>query len=274
MAQFNRDYLLVLTVDNTTIEIRPPLRISFDGHKSDTGGLNKLTVDVFNLKESTRLKLIKDPEQSKRIGISLQVGYKGQLREVYKGSVHRGQVSRNGTDYISKLECLDGGDALFNSKIAKTVKGKEDAINQLVQDAGIERGAISLPSQLTRPKVMIGNTIKSLDSFLEDGYSWFIDDGKLNIINREKEVLSGFVPVVSAETGLITTPQREQSIISFDTIMNPSIRLGGLVEVFSTVAPHLNGKHKVFEINFKGDLDGDAWTMSVRTIAGQYETIN
>jgi len=273
MTQFNRDYFLVVEYDNVSVEIRPPMRIVFDGYKSTGGGLNKLTVMIYNLKESTRLKLIKDPEQQKRINVTLQVGYKGQLRDVFKGQIYKASSSRSGADYITKLESLDGGFAFFNSKTTKTIKSKDNAINQVLIDAGLERGAISLPSQLTRPKVMVGNSIQLLDDFLEDGYSWYIDNGKLNIINENGEALQGFIPVVSPETGLITTPSREMSIITFDTLINPSIVLGGLCQLISTVAPHINGKHKVYEIGFKGDYDGDSWQMSCKCNVGTYETV-
>ena len=271
--QFNRDYYLSVKYGGTTVEIRPPMRIVFDGYKSTSGGLNKCTVLIYNLKESTRLKLIKDPEENKNISITLQVGYKGQLRDVFKGQIYKASSSRSGADFITKLESLDGGFAFFTASTAKTVKDKDNAINQVLIDAGLEKGVISLPSKLTRPKVMIGNSIQLIDDFLEDGYSWYIDNGKLNIINQDGEALKGFVPLVSPGTGLITTPTREMSMITFDTLMNPSILLGGLVQLESTVAPHINGRHKVFEINFKGDYDGDNWLMSVKCMAGTYETV-
>lgn len=272
---FNRDYELTIQYDDVTVTVKPPMRITFDAFKSHDGGLNKCVVNIYNLREDTRMKLVKNPEDNDRrvISFALKVGYDGQFKTVFSGQAFRGEYSKDDVDFISKLESLDGGFDLLNKVVVKTVSGKENAIKQVLEGSETKLGVITQQSQLTRPKIIVGNVIKKLGDLLEPGQTWFIDDGKLNILG-DGEAIKGFIPLVNSDTGLITTPKKEQNIIEFETLMNPSIRLGGLVELQSVVYPGFNGRHKVFEINYKGDYDGDSWSMAVRCLVGTYATIN
>lgn len=272
--QFNRDYELTISYDNVTVVIKPPLRITFDGYKSADGGLNRLNLQVYNLREDTRLKLVKDVEENRKIDLTLLVGYEGQLRSLYKGTVHKGVNERKGNDFVTSIESVDGGRDLFYGFVAKTIKGKQAALDGALEGLETTKGAITQVSDLVRPKVMLGTATQVIESFLEDGQEWFINDGKLNVLNEKGDVIKGFIPVVSADTGLLSTPSREFSKIAFNTLLNPSIPLGGKVQLVSTTAPHLNGEHKVFSINAKGDYDGNDWSMTCECFAGDYATVS
>lgn len=274
LMQFSRDYQLTISYDNVTVVVQPPFRITFDVYKSTDGGLNRANIQVYNLKEDTRLKLVKDVEENKDIDITLLIGYQGLLRQIYKGKVHKGVNARSDVDFITSMESLDGGRDLFYGFVAKTIKGKQQAVSGALEGLQTNLGATTQQSELARPKVMVGNAAQVIDSFLEDGQQWYIEDGQLFILNAADEVVRGSVPVVSAQNGLLETPAREMQKITFKTLTNPNIPLGGLVELISTTAPHLNGKHKVQTINTKGDYDGDEWSMTCECIAGTYEAIS
>jgi hypothetical protein len=269
---FDRDYLLSITYPGETVEIRPPMRVAFDATKSINKGLNKCNVTVFNLKESTRLKLIKDPDEKKLVKFMIQVGYKGQLKTIFSGQVLRGESVRDGVNFMTRLESLDGGYDLYNTPIAKTVKGKDNVFRQITEDSETKVGVITQQSELTRPRVLVGNMIKVIDDLVEDGQDWYIDNGKLYIL-KDGEAVDGFIPVIAPESGLISTPNREKLIIEFDMLINPSVEIGKLVRLESTTAKHLNGTHKVEEINYKGDLDGNEWTMGVKCKVGTYDRV-
>lgn len=270
---FDRDYELLIEFDSTIVEIRPPLRVVFDCFKTLDKSLNKCTIVIYNLQESTRLRLIRDDDEKRLIKFALKVGHKNTLKDVFRGQVLRGESIREGPDFITRLEALDGGFDLLNTVVAKTVKGKGNALAQVLEGSQTSLGKITQQSELTRPRVMVGNMVKLIDDLIEDGQQWYIDDGKLNILKPD-EVIDSFIPVMAAQSGLLSTPSREKSIIEFTSIINPSIRLGRLVELQSITAPHLNGRHKVEQINYKGDLDGNDWTMTVKCKAGTYGTIS
>jgi hypothetical protein len=263
LLRFNRDYNLVIGLDDQAVIVRPPMRIAFDCQKSVSGGLNKLTLKIYNLRESNRMKLVKDREEQTRIPIILSVGYAGNLETIFKGTVEKGENGRTGTDHISTLDCLDGGYDFRNSFTSATVRGKDNAVNTILEDMpNTGRGKITAQNKLVRPKVLVGNSAKLISQQLNEGETWYIDDEKLYIL-KENEVISSYIPVVSAATGLRNTPQRQNQKVTFDTLMNPSVKIGGKVELQSKTAPHLNGVYKAESMGYKGDNYGAEWSQSI-----------
>lgn len=272
--QFDRDYQLTIEYDGVNVLIQPPMRVVFDVFRSiDGSGLNKATISVYNLKESTRAKIEKSAEDTRKIKVKLITGYKSgdnRLRQIFDGLVMLGHTERDGVDFVTKMESYDGMNDLFYGYVAKTVKTKQQSLNRALSDMGLSKGIVTNLADLTRPKVMFGKSTKVIESFLTDtNQSWFIKDGKLNIINGN-EVLDGYIPVISPESGLISTPTRQQQIITFDTLMNASIELGGMIDLQSTTGFHVNGKHKVVTIETRGDYMGNDWVMTVVCRLGDY----
>ncbi len=263
-SRFKRDYELTIQVSGAqAVIVRPPLRISYTGNKSVVGGLNKFTIRIYNLKPSNRLALTKDAEQIKRIPLSFRVGYEDTLQLLFKGTVHRGQNFREGADMVTELECLDGGFDFLNSFTAQTVKGGQRAVDAILGDmpnTGV--GKITTRPVLIRPKVLVGASAKLIDQVVDEDESWYIDDEKLYII-KAGEVISSFIPVVRASTGLLNTPTREQSKITFDTLLNPTLKIAGLCRLISTSAPHLDGVYKIDTMGFAGDNYGAKWGQSI-----------
>ena len=110
IRRFIRNYELIITTPNrvTTI-VKPPLKIAFQCLKSTGQGLNKLNINIWNLKKSNRLKIVKDKEENVNITIELKIGYKDiELETIFKGNVFYSSNVKEGASYISKLECLDG----------------------------------------------------------------------------------------------------------------------------------------------------------------------
>jgi len=275
-SRFDRDYRLRVEVANgRTVEVAPPLRVVFDVQKSAAGGLNKMNLSVYNLEERKRLSLVKDAEQTeKRIPIELSVGYQGSVRLLFKGTVHRGQNLREGPDLISELESLDGGHAYLNGFTSETVRTKDQAIETLRRGLPeTSRGKITEQRPLIRPRVLVGSSGKLLNRVLDDGETWYIDNEKLYIV-RGDEVVSSFIPVVEAATGLLNTPTREQSKVTFSTLMNPTLRIRGLCRLKSATAPHLNGVYHIESMNVSGDTHGADWSQEATAIlAGDYRVL-
>lgn len=275
LSRFDRDYELIVQVaQGRAVTVKPPMRVSFSVDKSVAGGLNKMTLQIFNLKESNRLAMTKDAEESKRIPLSFSVGYNGSLQLLFKGTIHRGENSREGPDLVTELECLDGGHDYLTSFTSKTVKDKRTAVNEILKDMpNTKRGKVSEQQAILRPKVLVGSSAKLIDTLLEDDQTWYIDNEQLYMV-KNNEVISSYIPVVNAATGLLDTPTVEQSRVSFETLLNPTLRIAGLCELQSRNAPHLNGVYKIDSIGYQGDNYGKEWNQSVSCIrAGNYKVL-
>lgn len=273
-SRFNRDFELTVSVGGgREVIVKPPMRISFSASKSVSGGLNSLTCRIYNLQPSNRLALTKDAEGKEVIPLSLHIGYEGTTALIFKGTVFRGLNFREGPDFVTELESLDGGAQVLGTFVSATVRGKDRAVDAVRTAAGLGRGKLTEQAPLVRPRVLVGATARLLDDLLEDGATWYVDDEQLYMLKSD-EVISSFVPVVNAATGLLNTPTREQSKVTFDTLMNPTLRIGGLCKLESQSAPHMNGLYRIIEMGYSGDNYGANWNMSVTGIpAGDYRVL-
>lgn len=269
LSRFDRNYELTIN----GLVIKPPIRVAFSCDKTGgSGGRNRLTIKIYNLKESNRLALAKDKETQKYIPVSFSVGYDGALQLLFKGDVLSGKNYREGPEFITEIDALDGGYDLKNSFTSKTIK--TDAVNGLLDDfSNISKGKITKRQPLTRPRVLVGSTVKLLNEVMADGETWFIDNEELYVL-KQNEVVSSFVPVVDASTGLLNTPVREQSKVSFSTLLNPTLRIAGLCYLKSKTAPHVNGIYKIENIGYSGDNYGSDWSQTVvGVVAANYKVV-
>ena len=275
LSRFERDYELTVQVSSgEAVVVKPPMRVSFSANKSAVGGLNKLTANIYNLNPTHRLALAKDAEDPKRIAIAFHVGYKDSMQLLFKGTVHRGTNTREGADFVTELECLDGGHDFLTGFTSATVKGKARAVDTVLADLpNIGKGKLTTLTDTTRPIVLVGPPARLLDRLVGEDESWYVDDEKLFVL-KEGEVISNFIPVVNAATGLLNTPTREALKVTFDTLLNPTLRIGGLCKLESVSAPQMNGVYKIDQIGYNGDNYGSTWAQSVTCLlATDYKVI-
>lgn len=266
---FIRDYEIKIDLLDAVHYIKPPIRIAFDCTKSFGTAANKLNLQISNLAEPKRLALVKDAEDRKHIPFEFRAGYKGSLELLFKGNVHIASTSRSGADLITTIETLDGGFDMLNSFTSRTVIGKDLAIKQILKDMkNTDQGAVTKQIELVRPKVLVGNSASLIREQLGPGESFYIDEERLNII-KDAEYIGGYMPVVSVETGLMTTPTRQSKKVSFQTMLNPLIKIGGLVDLRTKFSPHLNGIYKVESIGYAGDSHGNDWNQTVTCYIAQ-----
>lgn len=280
----------------------------------DKKSLGKLSVSINGLKPSTRLQLVKAEDDKKYIPVRLEVGYDGKLRQVFQGSVKSGAVKREGAIHVVSLECEDGGHDYINSFTSRTVRGKDQVVDSVLLDMpNTKKGSVTKQQQLIRPKVLVGSSSKILSDMLAPDESFFLKDERVHILKSD-EVTSGNIPVVNARSGLLNTPQSTKGSaqadpsqqptmptnnpetdpggggkdnvdsstlvpqvkgqVTFDTKLNPMLRIGGLCALESVTNPSLNGVYKIYQIETSGQYTGQAWTQKiVCQPAGNYKVL-
>ncbi|MGV4260330.1 hypothetical protein [Citrobacter freundii] len=314
MDTFYRDYRLTVGIGNQAVIIEPPITVSFKALETvDKKSLGKLSVSINGLKPSTPLQLLKSEDEEKYIPVRLEVGYDGKLRQVFQGSVKSGAVKREGAIHIVSLECEDGGHDYINAFTSRTVRGKDQVVDSVLQDMpNTKKGSVTKQQALIRPKVLVGSSSKILTDTLAPDESFFIKDERVHIL-KANEVTSGNIPVVNARSGLLNTPQAtkisaqddggkkakmptnepdtdpagkkytdsstlaksSKGQIVFDTKLNPMLVIGGLCAVESVTNPALNGVYKIYQIETSGQNNGAAWYQKVVCQpAGNYSVVN
>lgn len=273
MIRFIRDYQLTVGIGSRAVIVRPPIKITFSATKSTDTNLNKLILKIWNLKPSNRLALVKDEDDDSYIPLELSVGYQGETALIFRGSVHKGEYTREGADYTNTIECLDGGVDALQSFTSVTVRGKDEAIRAALGDMpNTGEGAITEHAPLVRPKVLVGNSARLINDMLDEDESMFIDNEQLFVL-RDNEVRGNFAPLVSAETGLIGIPKSSRGEVIFTTMMNPRLLVAGLCKLKSITAPDLDGVYRINRIDYSGDSEGNDWTQIITARRAENYTV-
>lgn len=274
--RFLRDYRLTIGIGSQAVVILPPFRIRFSVDKSDKSDLNKATIKIDGLNQDKRRRLVRDADERNDGGIqssntnsgyfpvNLEIGYQGRLETIFRGSIDEaGSTRENDGQFITTLSAMDGGEDFLRGFIATSVTSKAAAIDAVLGTMpNTKKGKIGALGDITRPKVLVGNSMATIQEMLDPDQRWFIDDERLNILGGQ-EVVSSFIPVISAETGLINTPEADKKEVTLTTFLNPSVKVGGLYQLISVTAPHRNGIYKCKLITYSGDSDGSDWTQRV-----------
>ena len=261
--RFMRDYeLIIKTNTGEAIVIRPPIRIQFDSVKSVDAGLNSCRVRIYNLSKDKRKKLVKDDTDTKtKLEFLLKAGY-NKIETLFKGFILECFSEKSGADIVTTAVSMDGLVDAQGSYTSTTVK-KGDAINVILKDMpNTTRARISERPVVNRAKVLVGNSLKLVENNLKDDETYYIDEGKLYII-KQNEVVSDIIPLVNASTGLLNTPIKKKYEVTFNTLLNPTIRIGCQVKLESIYAENLNGTYKVLTITYRGDSNGTDWSQEV-----------
>lgn len=296
--RFLRDYRLTVGLGSQAVTVLPPFRIAFSVDKSDKSDLNKATIKVYGLNPDKRKRLVRDGLRDGHFPVQLDVGYQGKLETIFRGSVDLAGSTREGADFITTMECLDGGSDFLFSFVSAAVIGKQAAFDAILESMpNTAKGKIGAMGELTRPKVMVGNSMAVANEMLDPGQRMFIDNERLNVLKND-EVVSSFVPVIVSESGLLNTPTTEKredpkkkkedddgekkkkkstspkeektkNDITVTTMLNPAVKVGGLFKLVSVTAPHTNGIYKCTLITYSGDTDGNDWIMTIAGVIAQ-----
>lgn len=270
MVKQGRNYFL--TIERTNGEflaITPPITVEFDITRKDFGASNTCSLRIFNLTLDNRTQIYKDRfrfDQLKRI--IFRAGYGDNMPVVFQGNVSQAWSVREGTDYITQVECYDSGFAFVNgetnSVFAKGISNAsifESLINQL-PDANL--GAIGdYPNTLPRGTSFSGSITDILKELSGGGF--FIDNGKAHVLG-DNEAIEGELQVITSDSGLLGTPVREETFLNFDMIFEPRLILGQVVQLESVTAANFNSFYKVKSLHHRGVISGAVCGQAITSV--------
>lgn len=270
--KFGRKYRL--TINNAdgskNIVIQNPFTINFTINRSQGSQLNNLDIDIVNLSEQTRNQLFQDffiQEYKFRRTIQLEAGY-DTLSTIFKGTIQQAGSYRQGVDIVTSIKSLDGGWDVQNTNTYSTLEAGEtrmQVMQRLINDhTFLQTGAISQTwagYKFQRAVVLEGNTYGLLKKYSDNKV--FIDLEKIYVL-QDNEALDLPIPLLSAETGILDTPYRQDSWIMVSTIFEPNIQMAQAVDLVSSVQPLYNRRYKVCGIQHQGTIS-DAVAGDLRT---------
>lgn len=257
--KFGRNYRLTIQMADGSgeIVITPPISIEFSVQRTAMATINNMTLTIYNLAEKTRNRIFQDRY---RIGnyhrIILEAGYGESLSTIYSGSLFEAYSMRSGADVKTNIISRDGFFDIASTQSTKTFAAGttlRDMLGSLISDfPNITRGTLGGDDvTFNRPVSVDGNTYDILNTYTRNNV--FVDQERVNILNPN-QVLNTPVIVLNADTGLLETPQREETFLTLTTLFEPRITMGQLVQLESQLTPIYNGQYKVIGASHSGTI--------------------
>lgn len=236
----NRRY--TLSVEKTSggfLTIELPFTLEIVIERNLLSSVNNGVFRIYNLSEDNRNQLQKNATQlNLRKSIELKAGYGDNLYTIFSGNVLVGFSTREGSNTITELVGFDGGHSMTNAAISKTLQAgtsNKDVVETLIKEMekfGVTRGHVgNIKGSSIRGVSLSGNPYELLKEYTDN--QCYIDNKIVNVL-AEDEFISGSIPVISSETGLLETPRVESTRVSFHLLFEPRITIGQKVLVKST----------------------------------------
>lgn len=265
-VKLGRNYELFIETDSGPgLFIGPPFTIEFDITRQTLASANVCQIRLYNLSEVNRNQIYFNAlDQSNYRQIILKAGYGKNLNVIFTGNISAAWSVREGTNFISTIECYDGGFAFVNGTVnipfvaGTPLKIVIETLIASLKPMGIDRGAVgNFLGVLSRGNTYSGNPAQIL--FELTGGAFFIDNGKAYALQSDEYVLptglsdlSEPVVIINDSTGLLNTPTLQQTVARFEMLFEPSLNCGRLVVVASLTFPKLNGAYKITAVKHRG----------------------
>lgn len=247
--------------------IEPPFTIEFDITRNILSSANVCSIRIFNLKPENRNAIRKDVmDYANFKSVQLQAGYGTNLPIIFNGNITQCWSVREGNNFITSIECFDGGFAFENAQTNLVIpKGTttEGMLTNLIETMpNVSVGAIgSFPGSLSRAVALTGSTTDLLREL--SGGAFFIDNGKAHVLGNS-ECIDGEMILINSQAGLLGTPVLERTALNFDMIFEPRLTVCQRVQLQSATGANFNGFYKVISLKHRGMISpavcGDAIT--------------
>lgn len=258
MDKYNRQYILeIQRKDGTLLKIKRPFTVEFEIHRNSLSSANVASFRIYNLNADNRNQIRRDQFDFYDVReVSFYAGYGDNLPLAFKGNINQAWSVRQGVDFITQIESYDGGFAYLNAVTSDQFPQNtqtQSIVTSLVKSLpGVKIGAIgTYQGSISRGQSVNGNTTDILIQQTNGGF--FIDNGIANCLN-DHECIEGSIPLITAKSGLLGTPVKENTYINFEMLFEPNLKIGQLIRLESQTAEHWNGDHKVILIKHTGTI--------------------
>lgn len=253
--------------------IQFPLTCKLRVSNSGTPSASHAFFEIYNLTPEVRNDLFVDPfNTSIYRQIIFSAGYvsEASIPIIFQGNIYRCYSYRNGPDWITFIEALDGAFAIENGDINLTIPKKSADVSSKDYAKYIFEKIVS-----GMPRVKLGLIgtfdLDNMRGFTMCGNPWdllvqkilpinaqaYIDQEVVNIVNqRDFIVNSADFDVISNDTGLLDTPKKQDGIITCRMIFEPRLEIMQNVKVISIEPGSSADDFKVMRIDHTGIISG------------------
>ena len=282
---YPRKWRIFVTTDAGTALDVSDLKVTFEVSKAMGYQPQQAKAVIYNLAPETQNTIISTGAQ-----FIIEAGYDGdQYGVIFQGNILRSWSQRSdGTEYTLGLLGLDGAAFLGYGMISGSYAAgatPRQIITDSITKVTVPTQLGQLPQQMSETKLPRGKVIfgRAADCYRQiakgDGAMMYIDDGVVNLVKAD-EIPQGKLIELTPQSGLIGTPTQTQTGISAECLLNPRLKLGGMVKVSAQYINQAegslgtyqiplasNGQYRVIKLTHKGDTRGDQWATSFEAIS-------
>lgn len=270
-----------------------PLTLELDVTRAMFQSLADGTFRLYNLAESTRRDVYQDwSDQGTYRQVTLRAGYRswtnglqgpvlaGQsalnfqaLPMIFSGNITQAYSQREGPNWVTTISAWDGGFAVtqgdVNTALAAGVTTTQQ-FTQLVEAMGstVAVGYIdpTLNTTLVNGVSLVGSPWEKIVQMANALYATaFIDLGKVYVIGNGNVIpnLTGGLTLITPDTGLLDTPMKQNTKLSFPMVFEPRLKVGQQI-VLQSLETVNNGTYPVVGLDHVGTIS-DAVGGDLRT---------
>lgn len=245
--------------------IASPLTCRLRVSNTGTPSASLAAFQIYNLTSDVRNDIFKDDFQQfiyRQLVFSAGYQTEPSIPIIFQGNILRAFSYRQGPDWVTQIECLDGGYGIENGVINLTVPTPynfEDVFTRVV--AGMPKVKLGIMGSFditnSRGITYSGNPWDLLvRQILPLEGQLYIDREIVNVVQqREYIVRSAALDEISDDTGLLDTPRRQEAMIRCRMLFEPRFEMMQKVTVKSAV-PGNNGDYKIMRIDHVGTISG------------------
>jgi len=279
--KFNRGYKCIISNPSTLRSITiSDLTCNFDIKKGIGAGLNNATLKFYNLSAYTRDSVAKDRfDQTTKIDVNFQVGHNDNLSTCFSGSILEASSRREGTDYVTEIQCRDGGALVDTTYISESLQQitEIEVARLLIKKLGLNVGFFNVEDIKYESLILDGKIFQILKD--RYGNNFHIEDGVGSVIKENDVKGSTFIRKIDSGSGLLGTPRKRGNKLFIKVLLEPQITINELVTVISNVESRFNGTFKAIAIHHVGIVSpvkgGTAITeLELLINNGQFNAVN
>lgn len=234
----------------------PGFRIGFKIEKDSSSTINKAEIRIYNLSSNSR-----SLAENKNNVVELFAGYGKQSKLLFRGNPSRVISTVGGPDSVTTFEVGDGLKSFQNSRVDVSFKQgtpAKDIFQTLTNAMGLARGEQKgIPEKSFPSGLSLSGPVRDHMNYLSNklDIEWSIQNGTIQILPKGKATDQAAF-LLSAETGLIGSPNKKDKGLEVVSLLQPDINPGRTVEIQSKF---VNGQFRVEKVSHEGDTSDTAW---------------
>lgn len=279
---FGRKFKIIVATKGTSGIDITGLKVVFSIEKSMSAEPNKSSVQIYNLAPATQNFILSDAKR-----IIIEAGYENseQYGLIFDGDIVKAvRRAAQSIDKVTEVIAQDG-DLFLNSGFISVSysagQTTESVLSQMqgVADDDMAMGSISSDlkgTKLARGKAMFGQP-KDYASMLakSEGALFYVNDRKINLV-KPGDLPEGEIVDLNPNSGLIGTPEQNDSSVKAKCLLNPLLNVNKLVHISNEFVQETNqvgqaslssGVYKIIKLTHSGDTHGNNWYTDFEAVA-------